>query len=195
MVVKARILDADDRRRTIVMHSQPLRDTDGAINGAVGNAYDITALREREAELSAFAGIVAHDLKDPLAAIAGFTALVQKELEPVGLPEVVALNGRVIKATTRMQRLIDALLKYAASRDGAMDTTEFELEAVVEGVVTERTSPTSTGRTPTAATPEPGSAWRSVIASSAATAAALGSRTIRAAGRASGSRYPRRVRM
>jgi signal transduction histidine kinase/CHASE1-domain containing sensor protein len=126
-------------REVLMTHSRPLRHVDGHIIGAVASSYDITALREREAELAAFAGIVAHDLKSPLTTIAGYTEIVQADLahEPAWVDHAGMLD-RVLSTTRRMRRLVDDLLTYAAARDGALTTSDVELHGLVDEVVTER---------------------------------------------------------
>ncbi|MFB9876353.1 ATP-binding protein [Planobispora siamensis] len=152
-------------RQIVMMHARPLRHTDGNLIGAVASSYNITALREREAELQAFAGVVAHDLKRPLSAVRGFAELVYDDLaeeaEPAGPgatgPDATGPGGprgatgrgggraalrmrhldRVLSATARMSRLIDDLLLYAAARDAAVNPQTVDLDAMAREVVAE----------------------------------------------------------
>jgi signal transduction histidine kinase len=129
-----------DRPAQVLMtHSRPLHDTAGNIVGAVASSYDITALREREAELAAFAGIVAHDLKSPLTTIAGYTEIVLDDLvlDPTTADQADML-GRVLTTTRRMRRLVDDLLTYAAARDGTLAAADLGLRELVDEIVTER---------------------------------------------------------
>lgn len=140
--VEAHVTYADGHHQVVMMHARPLRDRDGRIVGAVASAYAITALRQREAELSAFAGIVAHDLRSPLTAIGGFTEYVRDSLADGGpghehRQEREVLD-RTLATTARMRRLIDDLLGYAAARDAVLDARDLDLRAVVDDVVTER---------------------------------------------------------
>ncbi|MFB9895619.1 ATP-binding protein [Planobispora takensis] len=148
-------------RQIVMMHARPLRHTDGSLIGAVASSYNITALREREAELQAFAGVVAHDLKRPLSAVRGFAELVYDDLAeepestgPGGPRETTGRSGatgrgegraavrmrhldRVLSATARMSRLIDDLLIYAAARDAAVNLQTVDLDAMVREIVAE----------------------------------------------------------
>jgi PAS domain S-box-containing protein len=131
----------DGTQQVMLLQSRPLRDHGGRIVGAVASGYDITALREREAELAAFAGVVAHDLKNPLAAIAGFTELAITSLPPVdGVTDTLAIMERVIKITQRMRQLIDDLLSYAEARDAALTIAELDLGGLVDDVLADRLS-------------------------------------------------------
>jgi signal transduction histidine kinase len=125
----------------VMVDAGPLRDDKGRIIGAVASRYDITALRDREAELTAFAGIVAHDLRAPLAAIAGHIELLEQDLAAVDeLDEFKFTLDRVRNSTDRMCRLIDDLLAYATARDAPLNLEPVDLGVVVDEVVHERTA-------------------------------------------------------
>jgi signal transduction histidine kinase len=109
------------------------------------------ALRAREAELEAFAGIVAHDLKAPLTTVAGFAEVLRDCLDGrpggPGAEEVLYLD-RISGGVGRMRHLIDDLLTYATARDGAIGPVPVALQTVVADVVTERTAHLRTGQHP-----------------------------------------------
>ena len=126
-------------RRTLLVHSGPLHDPSGSIVGAVASSYDITALREHQAELTAFAGVVAHDLKAPLTAVTGFTHLAVRALAAGAPPDTASAHLRqVLDATQRMDRLIEDLLRYAAARDAHLDVVDIDLRALVDQAVANR---------------------------------------------------------
>ncbi|GIH79323.1 PAS domain-containing sensor histidine kinase [Planobispora longispora] len=150
------------QRHVIMAHARPLRDPGGRITGAVASSFTITALRERERELAAFAGIVAHDLKRPLATVRGFAELIHEDLtgpaaaEPAGeRPRPAARPSgstgysgitagdhirhleRILAAVTGMSRLIDDLLAYATARDATLTLTGVDLQALVQEIVAE----------------------------------------------------------
>lgn len=97
-------------------------------------------LREREAELTAFAGVVAHDLKSPLTAVLGYSELLQDSMAERGDAATLEYLGRVHGAGVRMRRLIDDLLSYATAKDAGLDIVEVDLDALVRDVVVQRTS-------------------------------------------------------
>lgn len=103
-----------------------------------------TELRAREAELTVFASMVAHDLKAPLRAVDGFTQILRENLataQPDGpdATSTVSLN-KITTAAQRMRRLIDDLLSFATARDRTLGLKPVDLQALVAEVITERTS-------------------------------------------------------
>jgi signal transduction histidine kinase/CHASE3 domain sensor protein len=125
--------------RAVMVDARPLRDRQGLIIGAVASGYDVSVLRAREAELAAFAGIVAHDLKNPLAAIIGYAELVAEELNAgqLDLDAVRAMVARATASVYRMGDLIDDLLAYATARDKPLDVEPIDLGGLVHEIVTE----------------------------------------------------------
>ena len=133
---------------------RPLHDQAGRA-GAVAVFHDITdrkaaearldamiaELRDREADLRAFAGVAAHDLKSPLTAVAGFAELLEDSLvagaDPAALRPTAA---RIVAGVGRMGRLIDDLLAYATARDGQLHQEPVDLTGLVREVITERTA-------------------------------------------------------
>lgn len=136
------LLDAPNgTRHMLMLHARPLRDPDGVVVGAVNASIDVTALREREAELHEFAGVVAHDLKAPLSVIAGYAELVHDGLtDGAPTPRLHAGLDRVRGGVERMRRLIDDLLTYAVARDAPLRTEVVDLQTLVADVVGERTA-------------------------------------------------------
>jgi PAS domain S-box-containing protein len=134
-------------------------DVDGR-RGAIAVFHDITEVREREGDLTAFAGIVAHDLKNPLTVIAAHAEMAhdalaplvaQQEAQEAGAPpaaqqgaaqqraqEATASIERVSAGVVRMRRLIDDLLAYTTARDAALKPQPLDLGALVAEVVAER---------------------------------------------------------
>jgi signal transduction histidine kinase len=156
----------------VTVSARPLGSTSGQL-GAVAVFHDITsrkrheaamtaaklrleaelsrreatelALREQEADLKAFAGIVAHDLKSPLAGVAGFADILREDLSRPEWEELVGrepMNSleRILSGVDRMRRLIDDLLLYATARDGTYRPEPVDLHAVVTEVISERTA-------------------------------------------------------
>jgi signal transduction histidine kinase len=133
----------------VMVDAGPLRDYQGRIIGAVASRYDVTALRDREAELTAFAGIVAHDLRAPLAAISGHIELLEQDLSAMDeLDEYKDSLDRVRNSVDRMCRLIDDLLSYATARDAPLRLEPVDLGEVVDEVVHERTAHLRAERAP-----------------------------------------------
>ncbi|MDQ1656097.1 MAG: hypothetical protein QOD41_1180, partial [Cryptosporangiaceae bacterium] len=129
--------------RIVSIRARPLESSAGR-PGAVAVFHDVTELRAQEAELRAFAGVAAHDLKAPIAAVAGFAELLTDELHlrlPGGISGDTAYYlDRMTCGLDRMQQLIDALLTYATARDRALQTEPVDLQELTAAVVSERTA-------------------------------------------------------
>jgi signal transduction histidine kinase len=90
-------------------------------------------LTERAAELEAFCGRVAHDLRDPLhaAGLRHAALLKGEELEP-------QLRGNIVSAREqleRMRRIIDGLLDFARSGAHPSGDARADLTAVLDEVI------------------------------------------------------------
>ena len=123
------------------MDGRPLELSAGR-HGAVAVFRDITELRRYETDLAVFAGVVAHDLKAPLAVIRGHCEAVGEDLgdAPGGpeLDEARATMVRIIHGVDRMAGLIDTLLAYSTARDAALRLHPVELGPLVAGVIHDR---------------------------------------------------------
>jgi signal transduction histidine kinase/CHASE1-domain containing sensor protein len=107
--------------------------------GAVAVFHDITANKHYEHELTSFAGVVAHDLKSPLAIVRGYSELLEDDLATT-LGEEQSANAmymlsKVTGGVERMQCLIDNLLAYTASRDASLNPDVLDLGALFRDVV------------------------------------------------------------
>ncbi len=131
----------------ISVDGRPL-DPSAGQNGAVAVFHDITELRRYEQDLAIFAGVVAHDLKAPLAVIRGHCELASDLLDDLppltgtaqaGADEAGKALGRIAAAVDRMGALIDTLLAYTTARDAPLRLETVPLGPLVADVVQERT--------------------------------------------------------
>jgi PAS domain S-box-containing protein len=110
----------------------------GEFAGFIGSCIDVTdsrlvrndldrLVRERTAELEAFAYSVSHDLRAPLRGIDGFShALLEDYGDRLGIEGRDHLD-RVRKAAQRMARLIDDLLQLSRISRGELRATRCDL--------------------------------------------------------------------
>jgi signal transduction histidine kinase len=104
--------------------------------------HDVTAERRQRDELAGFAGVVAHDLLNPLSAVEGWTEAAREILhESTGAAAVEAVGSlqRVSRAAVRMRHLINDLLVYTTARDAAIVTEPVALAEVVADISIART--------------------------------------------------------
>ncbi len=118
---------------------------EGEFAGAVAVYTDISDLREaqealrqhaadleaRNEELNAFAHTVAHDLKNPLQNLIGYTELLGEGYED--LPDEIREEAlrTIVQSADRMNSIIEELLLLAAVRRGEVRSEPLEMGAIV----------------------------------------------------------------
>jgi diguanylate cyclase (GGDEF)-like protein len=126
----------------------------GDLNGArcaVTVFHDVTAERRHRDELAAFAGVVAHDLLNPLATVEGWTDWLTDALDEPGTPDDPQARdglGRIGRASRRMRGLIDDLLAYTTARDAALAPTVVDLDALAHDIADARIDQAESAGTP-----------------------------------------------
>ncbi|SDW22923.1 PAS domain S-box-containing protein [Haloarcula vallismortis] len=119
--------------RQYQVQTVPVRDDDGDVISGLAVSENVTERRERQRTLERqnerlreFAGVVSHDLRNPLTVAQGQLKLARAECESDHLDNVAA-------AIQRSNRLIDDLLTLARSGDEVTETESLDLRAVAEG--------------------------------------------------------------
>lgn len=94
---------------------------------------------EQRADLSAFAGFAAHDLKAPLTLIAGYLELIRSGLQDSSADksELPEFARRAIRASARMRSLVDSLLMFARTREAKISPVAIPLEDALRAVIDE----------------------------------------------------------
>jgi signal transduction histidine kinase len=87
---------------------------------------NIVELEASNAELDAFAHTVAHDLKNPIGALIGFSSLLESRLQNMPAEKAVSTLQRVTAAGYKLARIVDELLLLASVR---------KMEQVQKGVL------------------------------------------------------------
>lgn len=119
--------------------------------GALAVFRDVTEERRQQAEQAAFSGMVAHDLKNPLALVRGCLELAGGDIAKLtGPPDLVSTVanylGKAAAAAGRMAELIDDLLAYTLASNTTLDVDDVDLgelvrataAAVIDGHFAER---------------------------------------------------------
>lgn len=124
-------------RRFLSVGAAPLP---GSQPSAVFLLRDVTREQMHLRQVQGFAGMVAHDLKSPLAALTGWHQMLDEELDALGAPAATAagMNDRIGSSTRRMARLIDDLLGYARAQAAEHHPEPVDLDAVVGEVLADR---------------------------------------------------------
>jgi PAS domain S-box-containing protein len=104
----------DGAESVVRVDAVPLRDEDGAVVGAVATFVDVTRQRLAQSQQQDFAFAAAHDLKNPLTSIKGFTQLLQRRLARNGvltaedsLRDLERIDATVAKMTALIGELLD----------------------------------------------------------------------------------------
>lgn len=95
------------------------------------NIRDVTLERQHRDGLASFAGVVAHDLFNPLTLVSGWAEALEQELDGGSLQPAVGLPmvGRLREATNRMREIIGDLLDYTIARDQSLRPVSVDLTA------------------------------------------------------------------
>ena len=137
--VLVRAPDAPDRVVSVSALPLPRDEVRGRAR-AVLLVRDTTTEHAHREELAAFAGVVAHDLRNPLAAIDGWTEMIADELDAGSLdPQLVReFVSRVRSSSRRMRELIRDLLAHATSGARDLELTRVDIGGLVAEVAAAR---------------------------------------------------------
>ncbi|GIH97398.1 ATP-binding protein [Planobispora siamensis] len=126
--------------RMLNISAIPLPSAEG--DRAIVVLHDVTAERRHRDELASFAGVVSHDLLNPLTTMEGWTDIladtITEDLCAEDTEQIKASITRIKRATARMRNLIQDLLAHTTARDAAIAPVPVSLNDVVEDVVTAR---------------------------------------------------------
>lgn len=102
--------------------------------------FDVTEERRRTAELTSFAGVIAHDLLNPLGAVEGWTEMLQEQIDEAHPGLGQDSLRRITGSTARMRGIIGGLLSYSVAREGTLSPADVDLGELVREIVEARTS-------------------------------------------------------
>ncbi|MDH3892608.1 MAG: ATP-binding protein [candidate division Zixibacteria bacterium] len=106
--------------RQLSVSTTILRDQDGQASGAVELFQDVTKTRKMESELARLntmaalgemAATVAHEVRNPLSAIAGFAGLLSREFDENDPRKATA--GKITQGVERLNQTVETLLNYS----------------------------------------------------------------------------------
>jgi signal transduction histidine kinase/CHASE3 domain sensor protein len=108
-------------RRSFVGHTEPVKDSSGALVGRIFSVREVTAERKAERMKDEFVATVSHELRTPLTSIVGYVELVRDPVDGALDPlqdeylKVVERNAR------RLERLVGDLLFFAQVEAGRLE--------------------------------------------------------------------------
>ncbi|MFB9720248.1 ATP-binding protein [Planobispora longispora] len=124
---------------TVSVNATPISDGDPPDRRAVVVLRDVTGDRRHRDELAAFAGVVAHDLINPLTTIDGWADRVNDvAARHPAQPDIADGLVRIRRAALRMRHLINDLLAYTTARDASLAPRDVRLRDLVTEIITAR---------------------------------------------------------
>jgi signal transduction histidine kinase len=104
------------------------------------NFRDVTLARQDRDNLASFAGVIAHDLLNPLSIVDGWAEALEESFQdgPVDPEDGAAMVTRILNASKHMRHFIDDLLNYAIARDHAIQRDDVDLSLLLEDVASLR---------------------------------------------------------
>jgi signal transduction histidine kinase len=135
--------------RMLQVTSRPIPGSDPPLVVVV--FHDVTADRRERDELASFAGVVAHDLLNPLTVVEGWSeALLESARAGVIVPPERQADQleRIQRAAQRMQHLISDLLAYTTARDLKITPVRCDLLALVQDIARARVDASRVGDEP-----------------------------------------------
>jgi PAS domain S-box-containing protein len=110
-----------------------LIDNKGAITGRILLLFDITEQKEAIKELDAYARTVAHDLKNPLNVISGYSQILDVALSKETDPNVKEMISGIKQGSEHMNEIVEGLLLLSQVRSlENLETTLLDMNKVVE---------------------------------------------------------------
>ncbi len=147
------IIRPDGKERHLLNTVSPKFDKDGNVIGCFGIFHDITdrkkaeqalqqhtqQLQERNEDLDAFAHTVAHDLKNPLGNIMGFSSLLNENYTKLPQVEIKEYIGALLNGGKKMKQIIDSLLLLANLRKTETKSEELNMSDIVAETISRLT--------------------------------------------------------
>lgn len=123
--------------RVLEMSAQPLADEDpAALRRAMVNLRDVTVDRQHRDTLASFAGVVAHDLSNPLTVIDGWAEALHEEFSIGPVSPVVGqlMVKRIQGSAAHMREFIADLMSYTIARDQSLRSGPVDVSALVRSL-------------------------------------------------------------
>lgn len=119
--------------RVVEISALPLHNQDPAApRRAMVNVRDVTLDRHHRDSLASFAGVVAHDLFNPLTVVDGWTEALTDEFGagPVAAGTALPMLARIQGAASHMRSFIADLLAYTVAKDQSLRTGPVDVTSI-----------------------------------------------------------------
>ena len=155
MCYEARILNDDGSIKWVKINGRIITDEDGAPATIIGIIQDIheqkafeeelkkqvaertQELRRSNDDLLHFAGVVSHDLKEPIRKIKTFNSILKNECKADFSENAKKFLQKVDQSAQRMQNIIEGILAYSTLDKRSQPVEKINLDLVIENIKTD----------------------------------------------------------
>jgi signal transduction histidine kinase len=110
-----------------------LRDITRRVRAEASLRYHMDELTTRNEQLDAFAHMVAHDIKSPLATVIGYADMLKGLFTTMSDDEIETHLNVIVETSTQVTRIVDALLLLArVSRQEEVDVDVLDMEVLLD---------------------------------------------------------------
>jgi len=152
---QSRILNPDGSARWIKINGRVIRDQNGDDTAIIGIIQDIHEQKAFEEELKKqvaqntqelqrsnddllhFAGVVSHDLKEPVRKIKTFNSILKNEYKADFSENAKKFLQKVDQSAQRMQNIIEGILAYSTLDKRSQPVEKINLDLVIENIKTD----------------------------------------------------------
>lgn len=155
MCYEARILNDDGSIKWVKINGRIITDEDGAPATIIGIIQDIheqkafeeelkkqvaertQELRRSNDDLLHFAGVVSHDLKEPIRKIKTFNSILKNECKADFSENAKKFLQKVDQSAQRLQNIIEGILAYSTLDKRSQPVEKINLDLVIENIKTD----------------------------------------------------------
>ncbi|WP_291143435.1 PAS domain-containing sensor histidine kinase [Flavobacterium sp. UBA7680] len=155
MCYEARIINDDGSLKWVKINGRIITDENGTPNTLIGIIQDIHEQKEFEQELKKqvaqntqelqrsnddlmhFAGVVSHDLKEPVRKIKTFNSLLRNEPHTPFNENAEKYLSKIDQSAQRMQTIIEGILAYSTLDKRSQPVEKINLDLVIENIKTD----------------------------------------------------------
>ena len=135
-IVEERTKELETKKTKVEESQKAMRFLLEDVNEARNELFDMNKkLSDTNKDLESFAYSVSHDLKSPLRAINGYTNVLLEDFPEIFTGEKKEFLDLIIQNSSKMNILIDDLLRFSRVGRNELDKSEFDLSVMVNDII------------------------------------------------------------